>query len=210
MPQLDLAGALQGVRIGYVVVMKVAILLAWVLLATPVPAGDAPLDPKLTSLKFTGHAFLHDFHGEAKEFRGTAQVDGASPQLVQGAAIDITAAKMTTFVDARDHNMYTWLHTGDNPDIRFALKQVKALNGDLADATKEHPARFAVSGVFTLNKVDKPLKTLARAWCEGKHLIVEGAATVDTVDHGLPVVRQLFLTVDEKVDVAFHLVFDLP
>ncbi len=48
------------------------------------------------------------------------------------------------------------------------------------------------------------------AWREGKRLTVEGIATIDTVDHGLPIVKQLFMTVDKNVDVAFHLVFNVP
>ncbi len=135
--------------------MKAVVLLAVMLLTARAMAADAPLDAKASTLKFTGHAFLHDFHGEAKEFRGVARVDPVLPELVRGATVDIVAAKMTTLVDARDHNMQTWLQTDKNPEIRFELMKVKALQGDLAHATKDHPALFAVSGTFTLNQVAK-------------------------------------------------------
>jgi polyisoprenoid-binding protein YceI len=188
--------------------MKTAALLALIILGTGAFAADAPLDVAASSLKFTGHAFLHDFHGGAKEFRGTARIDPAIPQLVTGATIEITAAKLTTFIDARDHNMIAWLKVEANPTIHFELTKVKSLVGDLAHATKDHPARFAVSGTFTLNNVAKPLETEASAWREGKQLVVEGTTKIDTSDHGLPEVRTLFLTVDRQVDIAFHLVFD--
>jgi len=194
----------------YDVAMKTAALVALLIFAVRVNAADAPLDSTASSLKFTGHAFLHDFHGEAKEFRGTAQVDPALPELVRGASLDITAAKMTTFVDARDHNMIAWLNVDANPNIRFDLVKVKLLRGDLAHATKDQPAHFEVSGTFTLNKVAKPLETEATAWREGNKLVVEGTTQIDTADHGLPEVRTFFLTVDKQVDIAFHLVFDLP
>lgn len=190
--------------------MQALVFLAAMLLAATTRAADAPLDAKASTLTFTGHAFLHDFHGEAKEFRGVAQVDPAWSQLVRSAALDIAAAKMTTFVDARDRNMKTWLHTDQNPDIRFELAAAKPLQGDLAHATKEHPALFAVTGTFTLNQVAKPLATKVSAWREGRQLIVDGTAAIDTTDHGLPIVKQLFLTVDKNVDIAFHLVFELP
>ena len=190
--------------------MKILVSLAVMLLAARALADDTPLDEAASTLKFTGHAFLHDFHGEAKEFHGAAQIDLARPELVRAARIDITAAKMTTFEDARDHNMETWLNVTTNPDIRFELTKATPLAGDLAHATKANPAQFIVRGTFRLNQVDKPLVTTATAWREGKRLVIEGTAQIDTADHGLPEVRTLFLTVDKKVDIAFHLVFELP
>jgi polyisoprenoid-binding protein YceI len=189
--------------------MKALVLFAALFLAMHALGDDAPLDPRASSLKLTGHAFLHDFHGEAQEFHGVAQIDPARPELVRGATITIAAAKLTTFEDARDHNMETWLNVTANPDIRFELTQVTPLAGDLAHATKEHPAQFTVRGTFTLNKVGKPLETTASAWREGRRLIVEGTAQINTADHGLPVVRTLFLTVDKEVDIAFHLEFEV-
>jgi polyisoprenoid-binding protein YceI len=192
--------------------MKALALLAAVLLAAHALADDAPLDEQASSLKFTGHAFLHDFHGEAKGFHGTAQIDPARPELVCGATLIISAAKLTTFEDARDQNMATWLNVTANPDITFELKKVTPLAGDLARATKAHPAQFAVSGMFTLNKVRRLLApgTPATAWRDGKKLVVEGTAQINTEDHGLPEVRTLFLSVDQKVDIALHLEFELP
>ena len=189
--------------------MKALALLLALLFAGRAMATDAQLDEQASTLKFTGHAFLHDFQGEAKEFRGAAQIDPALPELVRGATITISAAKMTTFEDARDHNMVTWLNVSTNPDITFELTKVIPLTGDLEHATKEHPAQFTVRGTFTLNKVGKPLETTASAWRDGKKLIVEGTTQIDTEDHGLPVVRTLFLTVDRQVDIAFHLVFEV-
>ena len=190
--------------------MKILALFAVLFVATRAMADDAQLNEEASSLKFTGHAFLHDFHGEAKEFHGVAQIDPAAPQLVRSALIKIMAEKMTTFEDARDHNMETWLNVTANPVILFELTKVTPLTGDLAHATKAHPAQFTVRGTFTLNKVGKPLETTASAWRDGKDLVIEGTAQIDTTDHGLPVVRTLFLTVDKQVDIAFHLVFEVP
>jgi polyisoprenoid-binding protein YceI len=190
--------------------MKILALLVALCLATRAMADDAQLDEKASSLKFTGHAFLHDFRGVAQEFHGVAQLDPAAPQLVRSALIKIMAGKMTTLEDARDHNMETWLNVTANPSIVFELTKVTPLTGDLTHATKEHPAQFTVHGTFTLNKVGKPLETTASAWRDGKKLIVEGTAQIDTTAYGLPVVRTLFLTVDKQVDIAFHLEFEIP
>jgi len=40
--------------------------------------------------------------------------------------------------------------------------------------------------------------------------VVTGTTSVNTLDHGLPIIQQFFMTVDKDVDVSFHLVFDLP
>jgi polyisoprenoid-binding protein YceI len=171
---------------------------------------DVPLDVKQSSLKFTGHAFLHDFNGEAKEFTGSAKIDAQKPELVTSAKIDIAAAKMTTFESGRDTNMYAWLHVDTIPGISFELTHVLSMDGRSAVGTKDHPAKFVVSGNFTLNKVAKPLETQALGWREGKWLVVTGTTQVDTADHGLPIIQQYFMTVDKDVDIDFRLVFDLP
>jgi hypothetical protein len=191
--------------------MKIFLCVALATLLTAFTYGqEVPLDVKQSSLKFTGHAFLHDFNGEAKEFTGSAKVDALKPELVTSARIDITAAKMTTFESGRDHNMFEWLHVEVIPEISFELTHVLSMDGKAATATKDHPAKFHVSGKFTLNKVAKPLETEALGWREGKWLVVTGTTQVDTVDHGLPIIKQYFMTVDKEVDIDFYLVFDLP
>jgi len=84
-------------------------------LSTFVLAQEVPLDATLSSLKFTGHAFLHDFNGEAREFTGSAKVDVQNPGLVTSAKLEIVAAKMTTFEPGRDKDMYAWLHIDTIP-----------------------------------------------------------------------------------------------
>lgn len=173
-------------------------------------AAVLPLDVKQSSLKFTGHAFMHNFDGQAKDFSGEAQADPQRPELVIGAKIEIQTAKMTTFESARNRNMAAWLHVEANPRITFRLTGVRLSKGDPATADRDHPAQFMVVGDFTLNKVTKPLETSALGWREGNRLIVTGATKINTADHGLPIITQLFMTVDKEVDVAFHLVFVLP
>lgn len=191
--------------------MKIFLCLVLATLLTGFTYGqEAPLDMKLSTLKFTGHAFLHDFNGEAKEFTGSAKLDALKPELVTSARIDIAAAKMTTFESGRDHNMFEWLNVDSIPGISFELTHVLSMDGKAAAGTKDHPAKFVVSGKFTLNKVAKPLETQVLGWREGKWLVVTGITQVDTADHGLPIIKQYFMTVDKDVDIDFHLVFDLP
>jgi polyisoprenoid-binding protein YceI len=188
----------------------IASLVVSLLLSSFSHATEVPLDVKQSFLKFTGHAFMHNFNGEAKEFSGNAQVDSLKPQIVLSAKIDVQAAKMTTFESARDRNMFAWLHVDATPDISFHLTKITPMNGEPAGATKDHPTQFTVGGDFTLNKTAKPLETQATGWREGKWLVVTGTTKINTADYGLPEIRQFFMTVDKQVDVAFRLVFDLP
>ena len=191
--------------------MKIIVSLVLALLVSGFSrAIEVPLDVKQSSLKFTGHAFMHDFNGEAKEFSGSAQIDSQKPEIVLSSKIDIQAAKMTTFESARDRNMFDWLHVDVNPEISFQLTRVIPMKGNPADATKDHPSQFTVIGDFTLNKTAKPLQTQALGWREGKWLVVTGTTQIDTADHGLPIIKRFFMTVDKEVDVTFNLVFDLP
>ena len=191
--------------------MKIVVLLVLAfVLSGFARAVEVPLDVKQSFLKFTGHAFMHDFNGEAKEFSGSAQIDSPKPEIVLSAKIDIQAAKMTTFESVRDRKMFDWLHVDANPAISFQLTRVIPMQGNPAGATKDHPSQFTVIGNFTLNKTTKPLQTQVLGWREGEWLMVTGTAEIDTAAHGLPIIKQFFMTVDKLVDVAFRLVFDLP
>jgi polyisoprenoid-binding protein YceI len=181
------------------------------LLAAGLARGQvAPLDAAASSIKFTGHAFLHDFTGEAHTLSGSAQLDAKAPQVVTGATLVIQAAGMTTFEKTRDRNMETWLHANANPTIVFTLDQVKLFSGEPRNATASEPARFTVKGELQLNRHQHAVNDMADGWRSGSTLVVAGTTAINTEDFGLPQVRQFFLTVDPKVDIAYRLVFDVP
>ena len=173
-------------------------------------AVEVPLDTKQSSFKFIGHAFLHDFIGEAKAFSGSAQIDPKNPVFITSAEIKIQAAKLTTFEGTRDRNMAAWLQVDSRPDILFELTRVSPLKGSPDTATRAKPSLFKVEGNFALNKITKPLEAQAVGWREGRVLMVTGTTAIYTNQYGLPIIRQFFMTVDEKVDVDFRLVFSLP
>ncbi len=173
-------------------------------------AAMAPLDVPASRLTFTGHATLHDFHGQAQDFHGSADVNAADPNLVGRAVIELVAARLTTFQTTRDRNMRRWLHAEAEPEIRFVLVKLTRIGGDPVQATEANPALFEAQGNFTLNHTTKLLAARVSGWRSGRQIVVEGQTTIDTTQFGLPIVTQLFLTVDKRVEVKFHLVFDLP
>jgi len=130
--------------------MRFGLLFLFLGFAASVRAEEAPLDLKQTTITFTGHATLHDFHGAAQEIAGHAQIDPADPNLVTSALLDIGAALLTTFQDTRDEHMRRWLHVDTNPQIEFRLTHITCLSGDPARASRAQPALFTVQAASRL------------------------------------------------------------
>ncbi len=173
-------------------------------------AAELPLDPKGSSLRFIGETMLHNFHGEAKEFSGNAELNPQQEPPIQQATLKFTTARMTTFNEGRDKKMYEWLKVEVHPDATFHLEKVRLTSGDYKAANAQHPARFAVSGVFTFNGVKQPISGTATGWREKDRVIVTGETVVDTLKYGLPQVREAFLTVGTNVRVMYRFAFVLP
>lgn len=169
-----------------------------------------PLDRKGSSLTFTGEAFLHNFHGEAKEFDGNAVLERESVPPIQKATLHFKMAALTTFQEQRDQNMRTWLNIMVHPDATFQLERVKVVTGNYKTASQAQPAKFAVFGTLTLDGVKQPYSGTAEGWREKDRIIVAGETTVDTMKHGLPQIREMILTVSPNVKTAFRFSFVLP
>jgi polyisoprenoid-binding protein YceI len=169
-----------------------------------------PLDPKGSSLTFVGKSLLHNFHGEAKEFSGSAALDPQAVPPVQTAHLDFKTTKLTTFIGARDKKMREWMHVDVHSDAIFELRAVRPVSGDWQKAGAAHPAEFKVSGAFTLNGVMQPVSGRAKGWREKDRLIVAGDTVVDTLKFGLPQIRVAFITVETNVATSYRFSFVLP
>ena len=180
-------------------------------LAGAAASGETlPLDPKGSSLTFVGEAFLHNFHGEAKEFTGFAEFERDAAPPIQKATLHFKTAALTTFSTQRDQNMRDWLNIKVHPDATFQLDSVKVLAGDYKAASPSEPVKFEVHGTLTLNGVKQPLSGSAQGWREKDRVIVAGETSVDTSRHGLPQIRQALLTVGRNVKTAYRFSFVLP
>ncbi len=175
-----------------------------------IKATEIPLVPAESAIRFTGHATLHNFDGEARASRGAAEFDPQTPEAISGATLVVRAADLTTFQATRDRNMRNWLEVEKFPEIRFELSRVRVQQGQPRAATEAQPASFKVSGKLTLHNVTRPLEADVKGWRAGRKLVVQGETGVDTTAYGLPIIRQFVLTVDPKVDLHVRLVFELP
>jgi len=181
-------------------------------LATALVHGETlPLDPGDSSLTFIGDSLLHRFHGEAKEFSGSAELERNAAPPIQKATLRFKTATLTTFQSDRDRKMRDWLKVSLHPEATFHLESVTLTGGDYKAASPTQPARFQVSGAITLNGVKQPLSEHVLGWRDKDHVVVSGETTIDTLKFGLPQIREAaVLTVGTNVKVAFRFSFVLP
>lgn len=169
-----------------------------------------PLDSKASSLTFAGDAFMHTFHGEARNFTGNAVLEAGATPPVQKATLHFKTAALTTFNNDRDKKMWEWLKIDTHPDATFALEKVKLIEGDAEKADASHPARFQVTGTLTLNGVQQSITGSAQGWRDKDRLVVSGSTVIDTLKYGLPQIRQALLTVGTNVKTSYRFTFVLP
>jgi polyisoprenoid-binding protein YceI len=161
-------------------------------------------------LTFVGTSFLHDFHGEARDFSGSADLDPAATPPVQKAALHFKTASLTTFNKTRDQKMRDWLKIETHPEATFSLESVKLVEGDIQHASASHPAKFQVSGDLTLNGTKQPISGSAIGWREKDRLVVTGETVIDTLKYGLPQIREAVMTVGTNVKTSYRFSFVLP
>jgi polyisoprenoid-binding protein YceI len=114
---------------------------------------------------------------------------------VESAVFHADLSALKTGRADRDHNMQVWLQTNEFPQVAFELEAVdRGPNGSLTARGRlklhgqAHDIRFPVSVADSLGSAT-----------------IDGTATLDTQDYGLPIIRFLVLTVDPVVQVHIHL-----
>jgi polyisoprenoid-binding protein YceI len=114
---------------------------------------------------------------------------------VESTAFHADLSAVKTGRADRDHNMSEWLQTKEFPQVVFELGAVdRGPNGALTarGRVQLHGQQHDVSFPVTVT-VNGGLST------------IDGTATLDTRDFGLPIIRFLVLTVNPVVHVHFHL-----
>ena len=191
-------------------VLAIGALLSLSQVASAADPTTIALDPKGSSLKFFCESFLHNFHGEAKEFSGSALLNPEAPTPIQNATLRFKTASLTTFIKDRDSKMYDWMKVSAHPEATFQLTSVKLTSGDCKAADAAHPAEFAVAGTLMLSGVQQPIEGTAKGWREKDRLVVTGDTVVDTLKFGLPQIRMTVLTVGTNVKTSYRFSFVLP
>ena len=173
-------------------------LLAAAILALPLAAkAEASLfvlDRAESQVDIAVKATLNSFVAHLEDYAVAITLDPESGR-VESAAFHADLAAVRTGRADRDHNMNVWLQTNEFPQVVFELGAVDrgadgtmTARGRLQLHGRPHDVRFPVTVT-----VSRGLAT------------IDGTATLDTRDFGLPIIRFWVLTVDPVVHVHFHL-----
>ena len=173
-------------------------LLAAALLALPLAAGakGVPwvLDRAASHLDVAVTSTVTSFVARLETFDVAIALDPESGR-VESTAFHADLVAVKTGRADRDHNMIGWLQTNQFPRVDFELNAVERS----PDGTLTAHGRLQLHG--QQHDLSFPL-TLA---VSHRRATLDGTATLDTRDYGLPIIRFWLLTVDPVVRVHFHL-----
>lgn len=114
---------------------------------------------------------------------------------IESAAFHAALSAVKTGLAGRDHNMSVWLQTNEFPQVVFELRAVdRSPNGV-----------FTARGRFRLHGQMHDIRFPVTVTVNRGLAAIDGTATLDTQEYGLPIIRFWVLTVDPVVQVHFHL-----
>jgi polyisoprenoid-binding protein YceI len=186
----------------------ILLILGWARLAPGCELPAAPntsgsrlvlrVDGAKSVVSFEAKAFLHGFSGRTSKILGTIRL--VAPNRLDGAeaCFRIDAASLATGNDTRDAIMRDdHLETRAFPSIALDLMQVKDA-GRTADGWT-----IVARGLLTLHGVARETLLSVRARQDREVVRLTGEVPVKMSDHGIPVPKFLFLTVEDQVLVRF-------
>lgn len=138
-------------------------------------------------------ATVDSFTGKLKHYQ--ADVEVADGHVVS-AVVRFRFADVHTGKDGRDEAMHDWQETGKYPDGVFTLASLEpAAEG-----------RMKAHGTLQFHGVTRELVFPVSVITDRNLYAIDGVATLDTREFGLPVIRKFgLLKVDPLVKVRFHL-----
>lgn len=171
--------------------------LAAVLLAGGARAAEAPLtiDAAQSRVEIGVKATVDSFTGKLERYDAVIVVDPASAE-VRSARFAFRFEDVKTGKADRDEEMHKWQDTPHNPDGVFTL---------VSFARGEDGGRVA-TGTLVFHGRSREITFPVSITHDGGLYAIDGEATLDTRDFGLPVIKKfLLLKVDPAVKVRFHL-----
>ena len=153
------------------------------------------IDQNGSSVRIDVSATAHSFIAQLKDFDAKITLDSAQGKVL-AANFSFLFSNLKTGDEERDAEMYAWAETGRFPYGAFTLNSVASGAG----------GHFLAQGRLLLHGVDRPVNFPFTVRVEGRVLTIDGAATLDTRDYGLPIFRKyFFLRINPEVRVRFHL-----
>jgi polyisoprenoid-binding protein YceI len=173
-------------------------LVAAVILALPLAtrANGAlfVMDRSESHLDISVKSTLDSFVARLEHFDVAITIDPESGR-VESTAFHADLSAMKTGSAGRDHNMSGWLQTNEFPQVAFELSAVeRSPNGELT-----------ARGQFQLHGQRHEIRFPVTVSVNRRLTAIDGTATLDTQDFGLPIIRYWVLSVDPVVHVHIHL-----
>lgn len=135
----------------------------------------------------------------------TGKLNAFEPAITVGDDGRVVAARvafrfrdLATGKEKRDAAMHTWQQTDQFPDGSFVLNSLEPVPAP--------GGGWVAVGRLTLHGVARELRFPISVMREGARTVIDGEATLDTREFGLPIIRMMaILKVDPIVKVRFHL-----
>ena len=179
--------------------MKLPFRLGALVVLSALPAVAAPrtlvIDRTFSQIEIVVKATVDSFVAKLPVYEATVSLAEDAPQ-VTAAVLRFKFADVKTGKEARDREMNDWQQTGKYPEGSFTLTTL----------TPDKDGRLTAAGALRLHGMERELSFPVSITSDQKLFSVDGEATVDTRDFGLPVIRKFaLLKVDPHVTVRFHL-----
>jgi polyisoprenoid-binding protein YceI len=171
------------------------LLMGAVSLLTRVDAMESALaiDLLQSRIEIAVKATMDSFVGRLTAYEPTITV--AEDGSIAGVRLAFHFKDVVTGKDKRDKAMHSWQHTEEFPDGRFEMTALELTNG-----------AATASGRLTFHGVTRDIRFPVAIVREGQRYSIDGDATIDTREFGLPKIRMMgLLTVDPIVHIRFHL-----
>ncbi len=159
------------------------------------PAAPASLiiDPAQSRIEVVVKATVDSFTATLSTYKAAIEVDSGR---VTAATLAFDFTEVHTGKAARDEAMNAWQDTSLHPRCVFTLGSLNA----------EADGHLTAHGTLGLHGVVRPLAFPVHIATDQTVYVIDGEATLDTRDYGLPVIRKFgLLKVAPVVTVRFHL-----
>ena len=175
-------------------------------LATVLPAAAAGRTFSLTSdseIRYTGVHATHTWEGVSHALKGEIRLDDASL-----SALPITLSVPVRSFDSgnrnRDSNALVTMEAGRFPQTSVRIDSIEVLKKDAGPNPAHGQARL--KGVLTFHGVTRPLSFVLDGQVQGNRLIATGQFSFLLSEFQVKRPSLLFVAMDDKIDVAVHLV----
>jgi polyisoprenoid-binding protein YceI len=173
----------------------IAILCLLSLTAAVAGGPSVAVDPTRSSVEISVKATVGSFVAQLKEF-DAAVTESAQTGQIATADFRFNFDSIKTGNADRDSDMNVWQQTAKFAEVVFTLTALEPA----ADG------KSIAHGQLHFHGVERPVSFAVTIDLKNPVITIDGDATIDTRDYGLPVIKKLLvLKVDPVVLVHFHL-----